>query len=225
MNTRQRGFFLMARALLVVLILLAMLVIPVWIKRDREQQELERARLERERSGVPARPASGASAPVAGPRPIGHGLSFAPVSGGAEARQQDWVAFGCRGEPVPADRPLQDGCNPREGDTSCRMALPVLCIRPGQLPPPAVPGGGTPVGWVGGELGGTQPVMGAVLESQAVAHARCEAELGAGWRMAALRDVPGGTVIAGARGPGLSAAQTRYWVEAYDVRGNCWGGE
>jgi hypothetical protein len=39
MKSRQRGAFLMARALLIVGILTAMLVIPVYLKKEREERE------------------------------------------------------------------------------------------------------------------------------------------------------------------------------------------
>ena len=79
-------------------------------------------------------------------------------------------------------------------------------------------------GWTGGTLGATQPVMGAVLESAALASARCEKELGTGWRMAAFHDGPGGQGswgLQGLRGAGLTGP-TRYWVHIGDQKGNCW---
>jgi hypothetical protein len=76
--------------------------------------------------------------------------------------------------------------------------------------------------WAGGALGATQPVMGAVIESEAAGSARCEQELGAGWRMAGLHAGGSGAwALQGQRGPGLTG-HTRYWVHAADQKGNCW---
>ena len=139
---------------------------------------------------------------VAEPRGIGFGLTFARLDagpGGAET-----IALGCHAEPKPLDRPHADSCNPYQGDTSCRTVLPLLCFRPGGS----------------GELMATEPVMGAILQSQAVASARCEAEFGAGWRMAEFHD-GGGWQLQGRRGAGFGA-QTRYWVHISDQPGNCW---
>ncbi len=225
MTTRfgQRGAFMMARALLVVGILVAMLVIPVYLKKEREDREAEVHRKELEMSRGPATaslPASAASVeqPDA-PRPIGHGLSFALMADGPIA--PELVRLGCRGEPAPQDRPHQGACNPMQGDTSCRTVLPVLCVRPSDAPTPAGFDAARGV-WAGGALGATQPVMGAVIESEAMGSARCEKELGVGWRMAAL-SVGGGSgwVLQGQRGPGLTA-HTRYWVHVADQKANCW---
>jgi len=139
---------------------------------------------------------------VAEPRGIGFGLTFARLDAGQGGT--DTIALGCDAEPKPLDRSHADSCNPYQGDTSCRTALPVLCFRPGGS----------------GELMATEPVMGAILQSQVVASARCEAEFGAGWRMAEFHD-GGGWQLQGRRGAGLGA-QTRYWVHINDQPGNCW---
>lgn len=225
MKTRfgQGGAFMMARALLVVGILMAMLVIPAYLKRERENREAEVHRKELEMSRGPV--AASAPAPVASggpsdtPRPIGHGLSFALM--GDVPVAPELVRLGCQGEPVPQDRPRQGACDPMQGDTSCRTVLPVLCVRPSELPAPAGFDGARGV-WAGGTLGATQPVMGAVIESEAMGTARCEKELGAGWRMAALTvGSSSGWALQGQRGPGL-AGHTRYWVHAADQKANCW---
>ncbi len=137
-----------------------------------------------------------------GTRGIGFGLTFALVANAQPA--SDSVALQCHGEPAPLDRPHADSCNPYQGDTSCRTVLPVLCFRPSGS----------------GELMATEPVMGAVLQSQAVASARCEAEFGAGWRMAEFHD-GGGWQLQGRRGAGFRP-NTRYWVHINDQPGNCW---
>lgn len=221
-RNRQRGAFMMARALLVVGILVAMLVIPVYLKKERENREAEVYRKELEMSrGPAAAPASAASpGPSDAPRPIGHGLSFALMAD-LPPVAPELVRLGCQGEPAPQDQARQGACNPMQGDTSCRTVLPVLCVRPSAAPAPAGfdPARGV---WVGGALGGTQPVMGAVVESEAMGSARCEKELGPGWQMAGLSvGGSGAWALQGQRGPGLTA-HTRYWVHAADQKANCW---
>ena len=135
-------------------------------------------------------------------RGIGFGLTFARVD--AAQPGADTITLSCHAEPKPLDRPQSGTCNPQQGDTSCRTVLPVLCFRPAGS----------------GELMATEPVMGAVLQSEAVASARCEAEFGAGWRMAEFHDAAG-SQLQGRRGAGFGA-QTRYWVHVNDQPGNCW---
>lgn len=229
--SRQRGAFLMARALMVVGILTAMLVIPVYLKKEREQREQDVRQREVAASQGPGVAAAGAASAGAStpegsaiaPRSIGHGLTLAVV-GNRAAPADGVVRLACAGEPAPTDQPLYGACHPGAGDTSCRAVLPVLCIRPGGAPAPAaatVP----PGEWTGGTLGATQPVMGAVLESAAMADARCEHELGAGWRMAGLHDAAAGQSgaagLQGQLGAGLTG-YTRYWVQSRDQKANCW---
>jgi hypothetical protein len=80
MKSRQRGAFLMARALLIVGILTAMLVIPVYLKKEREEREAAVHKAEwRTAKGRGLRPlrASGVHSDVApAARAIGHGLTF-----------------------------------------------------------------------------------------------------------------------------------------------------
>jgi len=150
-----------------------------------------------------------------------HGLTFAqPREGTLPA---DVAHLSCHGEPRTLDQPYQDSCNPYKGDMSCRTVLPVLCVREGGAPVPQGAGSGFYQGWVQGALGATEPVMGAILTSRAMASARCEAELGPGWRMAEFHDGGGGWDLQGQRGMGLGPPElTRYWVAIHDQRGNCW---
>ena len=155
------------------------------------------------------------------PRPIGHGLTFALAAvGGNAAADAGLTHLSCHGEPRQVDQPHRDSCNPYKGDTSCRVVLPVLCFQGKGLPQPPDIQAGQYQGWSGGVLGATQPVMGAILTSEAVAIARCEKELGAGWRMAEFHDA-GGWGLQGQRGLGL-APNTRFWVHVNDQPGNCW---
>lgn len=153
-------------------------------------------------------------------RPTGHGLTFtlAPVGGKAVA-DASLTHLSCHGEPRQADQPHRDSCNAYKGDTSCRVVLPVLRFQGKGLPPPRDILAGHCSGWSGRVLGATQPVMGAVLASEAMATARCEKELGTDWRMAEFHDA-GGWGMQGQRGVGL-APNTRFWVHFTDQPGNC----
>jgi hypothetical protein len=172
-------------------------------------------------SATARRPATAAVpiAPVvARSRPSARGLSFALAD---EATLPARVAsLTCQGDPLPTDRPSQGSCNPHDGDTSCRSELPIACYRSSGAAPPKNVDPAFYKGWTHGQLGATAPVLGAVLKSEPDASARCEAELGEGWRMAEFHD-GGGAGLQGERRPGLHAG-TRYWVHVNDQRGNCW---
>lgn len=171
---------------------------------------------------VPPPPATMAPVvPAAAPSGQRHGLTFAqPREGTLPA---DVAHLSCHGEPRVLDQPHQDSCNPYKGDMSCRTVLPVLCVRESGAAVPQGVDSGFYKGWVQGALGATEPVMGAILTSRAMASARCEAELGAGWRMAEFHDGGGGWGLQGQRGMGLGQpGLTRYWVVINDQRGNCW---
>ena len=127
----------------------------------------------------------------------------------------------CHGEPVPLDHPHRGSCNPYEGDTSCRTVLPIACYRSSGAAAPPNLEQDFYKGWTHGQLGATKPIMGAILKSEPEASARCEAELGAGWRMAEFHDGGGGWGLQGERQGGLRAG-TRYWVYINDQHGNCW---
>ena len=250
MRSAQRGAFMMARALLLVGILLTMLIIPVWIKPGNDDRMNAGAKAEQAKNGVgtpaslkPASPLAAASAPApdaasvasnaqifetgsavtaTAPRQMGHGLTFALAapSGKAPGEPVNLTHFSCHGEPRQVDQPHRDSCNPYKGDTSCRVVLPVLCFQGKGLPQPPEIQAGQYQGWSGGVIAATQPVMGAILTSEAVATARCERELGPGWRMAEFHDA-GGWGMQGQRGVGL-APNTRFWVHINDQPGNCW---
>ena len=160
-------------------------------------------------------------APAAPPTMERHGLTFAQPR--EEALPADVAHLSCHGEPRALDQPHQGSCNPYKGDMSCRTVLPVLCVRESGAPVPQGVESGFYKGWVRGALGASAPVMGAILTSRAVASARCEAELGPGWRMAEFHDGGGGWGLQGQRGMGLGQpGLSRYWVAINDQRGNCW---
>jgi hypothetical protein len=170
---------------------------------------------------VTARPATVAvplATVAARTRPSARGLSFALAD--AATLPTRVASLTCQGEPTPADRPTQGACNPHDGDTSCRAELPIACYRSSGAALPASADKALYAGWTHGQLGATAPVLGSVLKSEPDASARCEAELGDGWRMAEFHD-GGGAGLQGERRAGLRAG-TRYWVHVNDQRGNCW---
>jgi hypothetical protein len=86
--------------------------------------------------------------------------------------------------------------DPYAGDTSCQVALPLLCVKLDGSPRPnyaidtidqGLPKEGYR-GWIGGHLGTTQPILGSTLTSRSYADHVCAATLGSGWRMAEFHD-------------------------------------
>lgn len=227
---RQRGELLMVRTVAVVAVLLLLLGIPLWMKHERDKRTEGQARKE---SPAPAAkpPAAKAAAPAAAQASapavtggMGHGLTFALLADDAKL-PAEVARLGCGGEPRATDRPLKDDhpCNHQQGDTSCRVVLPVLCIQPGSAAKPVGGADSTYAGWTGGQLAPTQPVMGAILTSAALASARCEKELGSGWRMADVKDGLDSGSLAGLRTTNTTLGQgTRYWVQTRDQPANCW---
>lgn len=231
-RARQRGELLMVRTVAVVAVLLLLLGIPLWMKHERDKratppaakasavQPAARAALVASSAAAPAVAVPAAAAPSG----IGHGLTFALVTDDAKL-PAEVARLGCAGEPRATDRPLKDDhpCNHQQGDTSCRVVLPVLCIQPGTAAKPAGGAEASLAGWTGGMLAPTQPVMGAILTSAALASARCEKELGSGWRMADVKDGLDSGSIAGLRTTNTTLGQgTRYWVQVQDHPANCW---
>ena len=234
----QLGAFLMARWVLLMLILVAMLVVPIWLKRNSDDKQKERTKAEaKANNGVnatyeaaqttsmsPMTTAAGdATNQPARPVGAGHGLTFAARAPSADD-SPDAAYLNCKSEPVPTDKPYQNACNPYQGDTSCRVVLPVLCIKTADSIKDAQPTNAPAGAWASSTLGATAPVMGALLSSLDVAHARCEKELGEGYRMAGGFNNGGvDWAMAGRRGQGfMLGGSTRYWVAVTDQRANCW---
>jgi hypothetical protein len=191
-----------------------------WVKHRAEQTVLKpalTATSEPILSKSAATSAANADIPVVAEvlKPIGFGLTFGATDFNvADSR----VTLSCAGEPQQMDRPLAGACDPHQGDTSCRTVLPVLCVKKTELNVSAGSDQAPDQGGVRDSLGATQPVMGAILESAAAASARCERELGAGWRMAESTE---GALLQGQRGLGLGGS-SRYWVYSKGAGGNCW---
>lgn len=220
----------MPRAIVLVVTLVGILVIPLVLKKCAAPKAPVVAVAP---SGAPL-PAASTQPPVpAGNQPIGYGLTFG-LGLLEDNDPKDVANMVCDAGDATLDRPYKGSCNPNVGDTSCRIVLPVLCIKPGALPRP---GGLTGGGWTRGELAATQAVMGATLDSEMKANVMCERELGPGWRMASFAD--GGNylddqhydhqdrgdnwALQGRLGAGIGG-YGRYWVNSQGQTANCWNG-
>lgn len=217
----------MPRAIVLVLTLVGILVIPIVLKKCSTPKPPVVAVAP---SGAPLVPTASTPQP-AGNKPIGYGLTFGlgPLE---DNDPKDVANMVCDAGDSSLDRAYRGGCNPNVGDTSCRIVLPVLCIKKGDLPRPGGLSGG---GWSRGELAATQAVMGATLDSEMKASAMCQRELGQGWRMATFAD--GGNhlddqhydhasrgdvwALQGKLGPGIGG-NSRYWVHSQGQTANCW---
>lgn len=109
-------------------------------------------------------------------------------------------------------------CDPYQGDTSCTVALPVLCIRTDGSPNPGI-SLDYYNGWVGGHIATTRPIGGEDLTSLSRANQFCSSYFGSGWRMAEFHDGNGGWNW---NAYGNVRSDTRYWVYIDDQAGNCW---
>lgn len=217
----------MQRASVLVAVLVGILTIPILFKKCAGPKLPPPVAVAP--SGAPLTPLP--SAPPAGDKPIGYGLTFGPAAL-EDNDPKDVANMVCDAGDSTLDRAYKGACNPSVGDMSCRMVLPVLCIRPGALPRP---GGLSGHGWSRGELGATRAVMGATLQSELQASVMCERELGPGWRLASFAD--GGNhmddqnydheargdvwALQGKMGPGIGTSG-RYWVNSPGQSANCW---
>ena len=215
----------MQRAVVLVGVLVGILVIPLMFSKCSSPKPPPAIKVAP--SGAPLTP------PPEPPsnKPIGYGLTFGlqPLE---EKDPKDVANMVCDAGDSKLNRAYKGACNPNVGDTSCRILLPVLCIRKADLPRP---GGLSGSGWSRGELGATQAVMGATLQSELQASVMCERELGSGWRMASFAD--GGNhpddehydhqargdvwALQGKMGPGIGGFG-RYWVHSTGKPANCW---
>lgn len=217
----------MPRAIVLVLTLVGILVIPLMLKKCAAPKTPAVAVAP---SGAPLTSVASAPEP-AGNKPIGYGLTFGLASL-EDKDPKDVANMVCDAGDSTLDRAYKGACNPNVGDTSCRIVLPVLCIKKGDLPRP---GGLSGSGWSRSELGATQAVMGALLDSEMKANVMCERELGPGWRMATFAD--GGNhlddqqydheargdvwALQGQLRSGIGGL-SRYWVRSPGQTANCW---
>jgi hypothetical protein len=105
------------------------------------------------------------------------------------------------------------------GDTPITESLPLLAVREGGLPMPAVVAGSESWNkWSGSVVALTSPIPGTELTSLERANELIRAELGEGWRMAEFHEAGGWNFWA--RGH-LPAGQ-RFWVSIDDQNANPW---
>ncbi len=151
----------------------------------------------------------------------GHGMTWGVVENlGAIGAQV--VRLDCAAAAAKLVQPLDGGCNPEKGDTSCRDSLPLLCTLPPQ-PGSNIVEDGPLKGWAKTQLGATLRVRGLAIESAIMADQKCAVDLGVGWR--AIQFFKGNPAsFTGIRAASLegAVAGTRYWVVAADQPGNCW---
>lgn len=101
---------------------------------------------------------------------------------------------GCGG--VPASPAAAGICDPYVGDTSCKIALPLLCVKLDNSPRPnytvTAGSGSMPAAyyqsWLGGHMAVTAPVFGTNLRAATTGDDLCKNEFGEGWRMAEFHD-------------------------------------
>jgi hypothetical protein len=109
--------------------------------------------------------------------------------------------------------------NAYQGDTSCSVSLPILCLRKEGLPKPSYITPDFYNGWTGGRIQLTTPRPGTELTSWAVADSICEQSFGPGWKMAEFHDGGGGW---GWYAYGSVSTTGRFWVAINDQPANPW---
>ncbi|MEU3751499.1 hypothetical protein AB0H17_01850 [Streptomyces olivoreticuli] len=117
--------------------------------------------------------------------------------------------------------------DPYRGDTPASAVRPVLCLKVDGSP---VPDGIAPdfyAGWAQGTVAASRPVRGSRLNSRGAADSVCQAEFGAGWRMAEFHDGHYGPDLGATGGWSFWAygdlpAGTRLWTAINDQRANPW---
>lgn len=238
---KQRGL-LSQRTWGVLLVLCLLIIVPYWMAKKVNDKTAAEVAADKgaqptptlKTSPAPSIPPGSDAAPSAAStavavNPDRFGLSFG--HGVLPSTSTSLMYSACAGAPLDMGNPDKGQCNPYQGDTSCRTALPILCtLKDGSTaesagltqPEAGAVGFNFYAGWVGGSLAATAPVAGFVIDSLAQAHARCASELGAGWRMAEFQDVGGGWGLVGKRGQGLTSTHTRHWVAINNQLSNCW---
>jgi hypothetical protein len=218
MKSSQRGF-LSPRSIFIIVVLLAILLIPLWWLSDKAERAATQLGKENAiAQGTPTASSPSATLPAtitpitdssSGNNPDAFGLTWGQFAD--EKLPTDAVTMSCHGLPKEGISQAHTGsCNPYAGDSSCRFALPVLCFYQT----------GSSEGTTVGQLASSQPVAGFVLGSAAQASARCEKELGSGWRMAEHHD-GGGWSLTAKRSAQLDT-RLRHWVHINNQPGNCW---
>lgn len=165
---------------------------------------------------LPQTPVGAAAADVPKAKPPRKGMTWAVSK---SIPEPELVLVGCEGD--PRTNTSNGMCDVFNGDMTCNVALPLLCIKKDGQPLPKVPDklrDEIQLQWSGGTVKLGPAVLGVQLESQAAGNQFCEQEYGAGWRMAEFHDGQGWRLWA--KGPLENF--TRYWVAVRDKKANCW---
>lgn len=238
MKSTQRGF-LSPRSIFIVVVLLAILIIPLWWLGDSRKSAAKQEATEKALAAGTVGSVSAVITPAVVNNPDAFGMTWGAMASDKLPASAIWM--GCHGQPREGiSQPHVDSCNPYKGDASCRLALPILCVQkdgssfessfPGttQTTPTLTGNDIITDGWGAGSVASTEPVAGFVIGSLALANARCEKELGTGWRMAEFHDgsasqsgAQGGWGFVAKRGARLDT-RLRHWVHINDQPGNCW---
>lgn len=195
----------------IIVVMLAMLLIPLLWLGDKPVRAASEAKKEAvvAQAPVSAPPPAPAAIPAGVHNPEAFGMTWGLLAN--DKLPSDAVAMSCHGEPRDSiSQAHAESCNPYAGDSSCRLALPILCFQQ-----PGIAEGGA-----AGVLASTAPVAGFVIGSISEANARCERELGTGWRMAEHHD-GGGWSLSAKRSAQLDT-RLRHWVYINNQPGNCW---
>lgn len=157
---------------------------------------------------------------AAGVMSVRHGHTFAVQTPAGDAS----VTASCTAAPAPTDRPREGGCDRQNGDTACQRTLAVLCFKePERRKGTALSGSAAQPDQKPAQplLGASAAVRGDSLLSMQTGTQACVAALGAGWRMASIRDGSAGTLRANGHAS-LDKVVGRYWVATEGETGNCW---
>lgn len=119
-------------------------------------------------------------------------------------------------------RDVNRRCDPYVGDAPCATALPVACIRPGNLPAPLDAEGQLLTSlWSGGDLAVTEAVPGDRFRTVSEVQAFCRRRFGQDWRVATLHDGGRNQSVSGRGDP--ASVTDRVWVDIVDQPyGVCW---
>lgn len=115
-----------------------------------------------------------------------------------------------------------DGCNAYQGETSCKLSRPVLCLKVDNSKRPTYTAWPSEFydGWAAGHIATTMPIQGIALSSPTAGDQFCQATFGAGWKMAEFHDNRVGGW--GFRAYGNVRNDQHFWVRISDQPANCW---
>jgi hypothetical protein len=209
----QRGEFNPTRIGLAIVILVGLLVVPLYLFNKRnEAKQARQLELEQAKNLPNAKaPVDGAAPQVSGaPEPAAASPANNPDRYGLTFGWKDNAAS-CHGEPKGLAQPHEGSCNPYKGDTLCRTAMPLLCVKRSSTSESSL---------ADARVSSSNDVAGFLIKSREDGDARCAKDLGEGFKMAHFHET-GGWEFKYAPAPGLRS-DVRHWVAIGDQPGNCW---